>query len=78
MEFLIGDILLAGVGWFYLLVRYRKRKVIAKVLADKYEGRYSNAGSSVSLGIFAILISGLLVAFLIGAVVWYLRGLIKV
>ncbi|PKV63377.1 hypothetical protein [Pontibacter ramchanderi] len=55
MEFLLGDILLAGVGWLYLLVRHRKKEVIAKVLADRYEGSYSKAGSSLSLNFFAIL-----------------------
>ena len=76
MEFLIGDILLAGVGWLYLSVRYRKKEVIAKVLADRYEGSYSKAGSSFSLGFFAILLGAMLAVFLIAMIFVYLKDLI--
>ncbi|MCP2043515.1 hypothetical protein L1278_001552 [Pontibacter sp. HSC-36F09] len=65
MEFLLGDILLAGVGWLYLLIRYRNREVIAKVLAEEYEGSYSKAGSSLTLNIFAMALAALLFVFLI-------------
>ncbi|MBX0332777.1 hypothetical protein K3G39_05965 [Pontibacter sp. HSC-14F20] len=65
MEFLLGDILLAGVGWLYLLIRYRKKEAIAKVLAEEYEGSYSKAGSSLTLNIFDMVLATLLFVFLI-------------
>ena len=76
MEFLLGDILLAGVGWLYLMIRYRNKEVIAKILADKYEGSYSKVGSSLSLNAFAILLSALLFVFLIAVIFLYLKDII--
>lgn len=77
MEFLLGDILLAGVGWLYLLIRYKNKEVIAKILADKYEGSYSKAGSSLSLNAFAVILGALLFFFLITVIVVYLPDLIQ-
>lgn len=73
MEFLIGDILLAGVGWLYLLIRYRNKEVIAMILAERYEGSYSKAGSSFSLSFFALLLGAMLAVFLIAVIFVYLK-----
>lgn len=78
MEFLLGDILLAGVGWLYLVIRYRKKEVIAKVLADKYEGSYSKAGSSMSLSTVAILFGLVLTAFIVAILFVYLKNVLQV
>lgn len=69
MEFLIFDILQAGIGRLYLLLRYRKKELIAKVLEEEYEGSYSNAGKLLSLNFFAILFGLLLFGFLISVII---------
>lgn len=78
MEFLIGHILLAGVGWLSLLIRYRKKDVMAKVLADQFEGSYSKAGSSLSLSGFVILLGLMLTAFLVAVLFVYLKDVFQV
>ena len=78
MEFLLGDILLAGLGWLYLLIRYRKKEVMAKILANKYEGSYSKAGSSLSLSGFVILLGLMLTAFLVAVLFVYLKDVFHV
>lgn len=78
MEFLLGDILLAGVGWLYLLIRYRKKEDMVKVLADQFEGSYSKAGSSLSLSGFAILLGLMLTAFLVAVLFVYLKDVFQV
>ena len=62
MEFLLFDMIQAGIGRLYLLLKYRKRELISKVLKEKYEGSYSNAGRLLSLNAFAILIGLLLIS----------------
>ena len=76
MEYLLGDILLTGLGWLYLLIRYRNKEVITRVLADEYEGSYSKAGSSLSLNVFAVLLSALILALLIAVIFFYFKDLI--
>jgi len=69
MEFLLFDIIQAGIGRLYLLLKYRKKELISKVLEDEYEGSYSNAGKVLSLnfiaGLYGLLLLGLMIAFLI-------------
>jgi len=65
MEFLLFDIIQAGFGRLYLLLRYRKKELINKALEEKYEGSYSNAGKAFSLNIIVVLFVALLLAFLL-------------
>ncbi|WP_460924949.1 hypothetical protein [Pontibacter brevis] len=73
MEFLLFDILQSGIGRLYLLLRYRRKELISKVLEEKYEGSYSNAGKLLSLNFFAVLFGLLLFGFMIS----FLIGLFK-
>ncbi len=50
-------------------MRYRKKELIAKVLEEKYEGSYSNAGKLLSLKFFAILFGLLLFGFLTSVII---------
>ncbi len=64
MEFLLFDIIQAGLGRLYLFIKYRKKELINKVLEEKYEGTYSNAGKLLTLSFFAVLFGLLLIGFL--------------
>jgi hypothetical protein len=73
MEFLIFDIIQAGIGRLYLLLRYRKKELINKVLEEEYEGSFSNVGKSLSISFFAILFGMLLFVFLMVMIVVALK-----
>ncbi|WP_303411206.1 hypothetical protein [Pontibacter sp. BT731] len=51
---------------------------MAKILANKYEGSYSKAGSSLSLSGFATLLGLMLPAFLVAVLFVYLKDVFHV
>jgi hypothetical protein len=52
MDF-ISEPLLALLGFLYLKIRYRNKEVIAKILDEKYHGRYQGVGIIIVLNMIA-------------------------
>ena len=77
MEFMLFDMIQAGIGRLYLFWKYRKRAFISKVLKEKYEGSYSNAGKLLLINTFAILIGLPLISLLVVAVVVIVIGALQ-
>ncbi len=67
------DIIMAGLGRLYLMGRYRQKARVSKVLAHKYEGSYSNAGRALFLNHLAILLVLLLLGFMTGILISFLK-----
>jgi hypothetical protein len=65
MEFILGDVLFAIVGWVYMLMKHRNFAQMRIVIKEKYENQYSSVGreilSNTFLIIFAIAIFALII-----------------
>jgi hypothetical protein len=68
MEFFLGDILFAAIGWLYLFFRYRSSEKRLMYKDKEFEGMYSNVGKHVSLRFFLFGLLFSLVVFLIVAI----------
>ncbi|MCJ8291297.1 MAG: hypothetical protein MJK07_16100 [Flavobacteriales bacterium] len=64
MEFILADILLAPIGWLFLIIRYRDKKKVREILKNEYDGSYANAAKDTILNAF-ILCFGLMIIVLI-------------
>jgi hypothetical protein len=73
MEFLLFDLIQAGIGRLYLLLRYRQKGLISEVLKKEYEGSYSNVGKLLILNFFALLFGLLLFGFMISIILGLLK-----
>jgi hypothetical protein len=66
--FIVTEIVLAGLGWLCLFVRYRNRKKMEEIKNKKYAGEYSAVGHIMILdliaGLGATALFGMLVALL--------------
>ena len=70
--FLIGELMLAGIGWLCLWIWYRDRKMMEQVRDKKYAGEYKAAGYVMILNFIAavgaLFLSVMLVAFIVACV----------
>ncbi|WP_299763720.1 hypothetical protein [uncultured Dokdonia sp.] len=64
----MGELLCTLVGWLYLSIKYRNREKIKRVLNQKYDGSYSQAGVEKSLSIIGILVLFLVLLLLLSVI----------
>ncbi len=51
--FIVTEVVLAGLGWLCLYVRYRNRKKMEEIKNKKYAGEYSAVGHVMILNLIA-------------------------
>lgn len=71
-DYIFSDLILGGVGWICLFLRYRDLEKMEEIKNNKHSGSYSNAGGTFLMNAFIILmiilIFGLIVAGVIGTI----------
>jgi len=69
---------MAGIGWSYLVIRYRNLSKVKSICRDEFNGDYGSAGTIYILNFIAILGAVGLTGFLlviIGTIIWrFLTG----
>jgi hypothetical protein len=61
--FVVTEVLLAGLGWLCLFVRYRNRKKMEEIKNRKYKGEYSAAGNVMFLNLITFIARAGAIAF---------------
>lgn len=64
----MAEIVYPIIGWIYLWIRYRNKEKVKQVLKEEFENSYENAGATLSLKTFGVIMIILLVCFLLGMI----------
>jgi hypothetical protein len=67
VQSLFVGLVLIPIGFCYMYLRYRRSRLVRRVLRQEYEGRYHNVGQVVVLNLVAGIGILLVLALLIGA-----------